>query len=72
MATTLRQLDPTLRPVILFSEGGVFNFGEVEITPATDGSPSRLVYTVRDERGELRPGSRLELTADPQPAFPPR
>lgn len=67
MGSTLQQLDPTLRPVILFSEGGVFNFGDVEIEPATVDHPSRLIYTVRDEHGEIRSGSRLELTAQAPP-----
>jgi len=61
---TLPQLDPTLSPVILFSEGNLFNFGEVEIVPARDAS-STLLYTVRDQDGQVRPGSRLELRAEP-------
>lgn len=61
---TLQQLDPTLSPVILFSEGNLFNFGEVEIVPDAAGT-SRLVYTVRDPDGRVRPGSKLELDARP-------
>jgi alkaline phosphatase D len=61
---TLQQIDPTLSPVTLFSEGNLFNFGEVEILPGNAQVRSRLIYTVRDTDGNVRPGSRLELTAD--------
>lgn len=62
---TLQQLDPTLSPAILFSEGNLFNFGEVEIVPGEVAGRSRLVYTVRDTDGIVRLGSRLELSAAP-------
>ena len=51
-------IDATLRPTILYAEGGFFNFSEVRI----DGK--RLVTTIRDEQGEVRHGSRLEIEAE--------
>jgi len=55
------QLDPTLRPTILYGEGDVFNFGFVEIQRDA-GGVSHLSADVRDDAGVVRPGSRLRLT----------
>ena len=56
--------DPTLRPVVLYAEGDIFNFGTLRIG---DGSPSRphLWTDIRDDRGRVRPGSALELVPEP-------
>ena len=55
--------DQTLRPVVLYAEGGIFNFGFIEIG---DGSPERpaLRTDIRDETGRVRPGSRLEIAPE--------
>ena len=52
--------DPTLHPVVLYAEGGIFNFGTVRVDPSAPGG-TRLYTDVRDERGAVRPGSELEL-----------
>lgn len=54
------RLDPTLNPVLLYSEGGIFNFGYVQIGEGPDGSV-HLVADVRGEDGQARPGSLLNL-----------
>ena len=53
--------DPTLHPVVLYAEGDIFNFGTIRVG---DGSPAvpTLWTDVRDERGQIREGSELELT----------
>ena len=53
--------DPTLHPVVLYAEGDIFNYGTIRIG---DGSPSEptLWTDIRDERGQVRVGSELELT----------
>ena len=53
-------LDPTLRPVILFGEGDVFNFGYYRLEKRPDGKVYFLA-DVRDETGAVRPGSSVEL-----------
>ena len=55
--------DPTLRPTVLYAEGGMFNFGQVTIVRQPDGLP-HLIARVYDEKGELRPGSTLDLTPE--------
>jgi alkaline phosphatase D len=54
-------LDPTLGPVMLYGEGGIFNYGTVRISA---GNAARLRADIRDELGNVRPGS--ELTLEPQ------
>ena len=53
--------DPTLHPVVLYAEGDIFNFGTIQVG---DGSPAvpKLWTDVRDESGQIREGSKLELT----------
>ena len=51
--------DPTLNPVVLYAEGGIFNYGTVRIT--TDGAPV-LTTDIRDQSGRIRPGSQLVLS----------
>jgi hypothetical protein len=55
--------DPTLRPTVLYAEGGMFNFGQVTVVRQEDGL-SHLIARVYDEKGELRPGSTLDLTPE--------
>jgi alkaline phosphatase D len=55
------ELDPTLNPTILFSEGGQFNFGYVRIQRGADDRP-RLSFDVRGADGAVRPGSLVDLT----------
>ena len=52
-------LDPTLAPVYLYAEGGIFNFARVHV----DVSSGRAVMRadVRDETGRVRPGSELAI-----------
>jgi alkaline phosphatase D len=52
-------LDETTNPTELYGEGGFFNFGFVQVTPAKGGA--RLVAEVRDGQGKVRPGSRIVL-----------
>lgn len=51
-------LDPTLGPVMIYAEGGLFNYGTVTID---SGAGARLVSDIRDESGRQRPGSELIL-----------
>ncbi len=53
--------DATLRPVVLYAEGDIFNFGTVRIDP-TAPSGTVLRTDVRDETGAVRPGSELVLS----------
>ncbi len=55
--------DPTLRPVVLYAEGDMFNFGTVSIGDAHAGPP-HLWTDIRDDSGLVRPGSELELTPE--------
>ncbi len=54
-------LDPTLGPVMVYGEGGFFNFGTIRVAA---GKAARLSADVRDEFGNVRPGS--ELILEPQ------
>ena len=56
------QLDPTLRPTILYGEGDLLNFSAIQLVPQADGS-SRLVAEVRGVDGTVRVGSRFERVA---------
>jgi len=51
-------LDPTLGPVMLYGEGGIFNYGTIRVD---SGNAARLRADVRDEFGAVRPGSELVL-----------
>jgi len=59
---TPRALDPAANPTSLYAEAGIFNFNFVRIAPQADGSV-HLVAEVRDQNGEVRPGSLLHLVA---------
>jgi hypothetical protein len=47
----------------LYAEGGIFNFGYLRIEEQ-NGSVNLLV-DIRDETGEVRPGSEVVLTPEP-------
>jgi phosphodiesterase/alkaline phosphatase D-like protein len=66
-SSSVSALDPTLGPVLLYGEGGLFNFGAVRVGDGTSAEP-RLWTDIRDERGRVRPGSSLELRPEPPPA----
>lgn len=51
-------LDPTLGPVMIYGEGGIFNYGTIRIEAAQRG---RLLTDIRGEDGSVRPGSELVL-----------
>jgi phosphodiesterase/alkaline phosphatase D-like protein len=63
-SASVSALDPTLGPVVLYGEGGLFNFGTVRVGDGTSAEP-RLWTDIRDERGRVRPGSSLELRPEP-------
>jgi alkaline phosphatase D len=63
---TPAQLDPTLRPTLLFGRGGFDNFLHVRITPQADGG-STFQAEIRDAQGVVQDGSELELKAKPRP-----
>jgi hypothetical protein len=63
MAPTLPRLDTTLGPVILYAEGGFFNFSHLRLERATGGE-IHLVAEIRDREGNPRFGSRLELVPE--------
>jgi len=51
-------LDATLGPVMLYGEGALFNFGTIRVSSEHG---ARLSADVRDELGNVRPGSELVL-----------
>ncbi|MDA1075012.1 MAG: alkaline phosphatase D family protein [Proteobacteria bacterium] len=51
-------LDPTLGPVMLYAEGALFNYGTITVSTAHAG---QLRADIRDESGDVRPGSELKL-----------
>ena len=55
--------DETLKPIILYAEGGIFNFSYVRLEEkATEsGKAVHLIAEIHDDKGEVRFGSRLEL-----------
>lgn len=55
-------LDPRLSPTLLFSEGGVHNFGAITVARGDDGR-AQLTFEVRGVDGAVRPGSTVRLTA---------
>ena len=58
-------LDPTLRPVILYAEGDLFNFGYYRLERRPDGNVHFLA-DIRDETGAVRPGSSIDLAPEGQ------
>lgn len=66
-APVAAQTDETLKPIILYAEGGIFNFSHVRLERRehADGESVHLVAVIRDETGAVRFGSRLELAPQP-------
>jgi alkaline phosphatase D len=60
---TPSNLDPTFNPTTLYAEGRIFNFGYLRVEEQ-NGSVNLLV-DIRDEAGEVRPGSEVVLTPEP-------
>jgi phosphodiesterase/alkaline phosphatase D-like protein/glycerophosphoryl diester phosphodiesterase len=60
---TPSNLDPTFNPTTLYAEGGIFNFGYLKVEEQ-NGSINLLV-DIRDDTGEVRPGSEVVLTPEP-------
>ena len=59
---TPSNLDPSFNPTTLYAEGGIFNFGYLRIEEQ-NGSINLLV-DIRDETGEVRPGSEVVLAPE--------
>lgn len=57
----LPKLDTTFNPKILYEEGGIFNFGYVEIQKHPEDNLVHLISRVVDENGLTRPNSLLDL-----------
>jgi alkaline phosphatase D len=55
------KLDTTFNPKILYEEGGIFNFGYVEVQKKPEDNLVHLSTQVIDENGLARPGSLLDL-----------
>ncbi|MCP5181692.1 MAG: alkaline phosphatase D family protein [Pseudomonadales bacterium] len=56
------EVDDTLGPVVLYAEGNVFNFATMQVR-RKEGAV-RFFTDVRDETGEIRPGSALEIAPE--------
>jgi alkaline phosphatase D len=59
----VRAPDPAANPTVLYAEGGLFNFGYVEVATQADGKV-HFVADVRDAQGVRRPGSLVDLTPE--------
>lgn len=59
----LPTLDPTFRPVILYLEGGIYNFAYFKIQRDNDGL-AHLSVSIIGEDGLPRPGSNIDFTPD--------
>ena len=57
----LPKLDTTFNPKLLYQEGGIFNFGYVQIQKKSEDNKVHLVAEVRGEDGLARPNSLLDL-----------
>jgi alkaline phosphatase D len=57
----LPKLDTTFNPKILYEEGGIFNFGYVEIQKQPEDNLVHLISRIVDENGHTRPNSLLDL-----------
>jgi alkaline phosphatase D len=55
------KLDTTFNPKILYEEGGIFNFGHVEVQKKPEDNLVHLSTQVIDENGLARSGSLLDL-----------
>ena len=57
----LPKLDTTFNPKILYEEGGIFNFGYVEIQKQPEDNLVHLISRIVDENGHTRSNSLLDL-----------
>src|SRR5919106_1429642 len=57
----LPKLDTTFNPKLLYQEGGIFNFGYVQIQKKSEDNKVHLIAEVRGEDGLARPKSLLDL-----------
>ena len=57
----LPKLDTTFNPKILYEEGGLFNFGYVEIQKQPEDNLVHLISRIVDENGYTRSNSLLDL-----------
>ena len=57
----LPKLDTTFNPKLLYEEGGIFNFGYVQIQKKSEDNKIHLIAEVRGEDGLARPNSLLDL-----------
>jgi hypothetical protein len=55
-------LSRTLNPTSLYQEGNLFNFGYYQVLRGPGGE-SHFIADVRDESGQVRPGSTFDLVA---------
>ena len=55
------KLDTTFNPKILYEEGGIFNFGYVQVQKQPEDNLVHLVARIVDENGLTRPNSLLDL-----------
>ena len=60
----LPKLDTTFNPKILYEEGGIFNFGYLEIQKQPEDNLVHLISRIVDENGVTRPNSLLDLKPD--------
>jgi hypothetical protein len=56
-------LDPTFNPTTLYAEDAIFNFGYLRVEKQNDSV--HLLVDIRDETGEVRPGSEVILKPAP-------
>lgn len=54
-------LNSYFNPIILYEEGGIFNFGYVEIQKQPEDNLVHLTSRIVDENGLTRPNSLLDL-----------
>ena len=55
------KLDITFNPKILYEEGGIFNFGHVQVQKNPDDNLVHLTAQIVDDNGLTRPNSTLDL-----------
>jgi alkaline phosphatase D len=55
------KLDMTFNPKILYEEGGIFNFGYVEVQKKPGDNLAHLIAQIVDENGLAHPNSLLDL-----------
>jgi alkaline phosphatase D len=55
------KLDSTFNPKMLYEEGGIFNFGYVQVQKQPEDNLVHLIARIVDENGLVRPNSFLDL-----------